>query len=275
MFSQVNKKNSPIGIFDSGLGGLTVANAVNSLMPTESIFYFGDTAHTPWGNKSAITINSYVSKITEFLITRKCKLIVVACNTAASVALDKVKEIASWHDIEVLNVIDPVIEYIDDNFENTTISLIGTKQTVKTNTYGQKLSALQKKITINAVATPLLVPLIEEGWVDNTPMRETLSKYIASIDSHSKALILGCTHYPVLSDQLQMLLPKMQVIDSAKLMAMAVQSHLKDNNLINDDSDNIHSNHFYVSDDVKWFEPVARKMFFPGDFKLELKQLFI
>ena len=94
MFSQVNKKNSPIGIFDSGLGGLTVANAVNSLMPTESIFYFGDTAHTPWGNKSAITINSYVSKITEFLITRKCKLIVVACNTAASVALDKVKEIS-------------------------------------------------------------------------------------------------------------------------------------------------------------------------------------
>lgn len=275
MFSQKDKKNSPIGIFDSGLGGLTVANAINSLLPDESILYFGDTAHTPWGNKSVATINKYACRITEFLLEQECKLIVVACNTASSVALDKVIEIASWHDIKVLNVIDPVIKHISDNHEDNTISLIGTKQTIKSNAYGVKIDALNKNISLNAIATPMLVPLIEEGWIDNEPMRATLSHYIQHIENNSKAMILGCTHYPVLSDQLQMLLPNMEIINSAKMMALSVQKYLLENDLIKNESTLPNQHKFFVSDDIQWFGDVAKKFFFSGSFNLNLKQLFI
>jgi glutamate racemase len=275
MFSQTDKKNSPIGIFDSGLGGLTVANAVQSLLPNESILYFGDTAHTPWGNKSAATINKYACKITEFLLEQQCKLIVVACNTAASVALEKVIEIASWHDIEVLNVIDPVIEHVANNYENSTISLIGTKQTVKSNTYENKIKSLDKKISLNAIATPMLVPLIEEGWIDNEPMRATLGQYIEDIEDKSKAVILGCTHYPVLSDQLQALLPEKEIINSAMRMAIAVKGYLEENDLFRTELNSLHPHKFYVSDDVQWFGDIARKLFFSASFRLHLKQLFV
>lgn len=273
MFSQLDKRNSPIGIFDSGLGGLTVAHSINALLPAERIIYFGDTAHTPWGNKSVPTINNYVEKIVAFLIEQNCKVIVMACNTAASVALERAKEIASWHDIKILNVIDPVVEHINSIYLNDHIGIIGTKQTIKSDVYQRKIISVNPNMKVTSLATPLLVPLIEEGWLENEPMLVTLKHYLGQLPQELRALVLGCTHYPVISEQIKKLNPKLDIINSAKIIAEYTKDFLNKHELNNtDETKNDH--HFYVSDDIGWFEPLARRLFFPGNFNIEFMPLF-
>ena len=157
---------APIGIFDSGIGGLTLAHAITELMPNENIVYFGDTAHLPYGDKSATAIQAYSLKICNFLMEKQCKLILIACNSASAAAYDLVKTYVGTKAI-VVNVIDPVIDYLDQNWEGKTIGLIGTKQTVNSGIYATKAEALGKNIHIKSLATPLLAPMIEEGFFNN------------------------------------------------------------------------------------------------------------
>ena len=158
-------KQSAIGIFDSGIGGLTVAHAIKKQLPNENLIYFGDTQHLPYGEKSEKSINLFSKKITSFLIQKKCKAIIIACNSAASVANKTVLKVAK--NIPVFNVIDPVVKYIDEKYKNSAanIGIIGTKATIQSKNYEKKITTLNSKLNVSSLQTPLLAPMIEEGFI--------------------------------------------------------------------------------------------------------------
>lgn len=265
--------NSPIGIFDSGVGGLTVAKAIKHILPGENIIYFGDTSHLPYGDKSPETIRYYASGITEFLLDQKCKVIVIACNSASANALEKVKEIAG-NQIPVINVIDPVIDYITIESSYNHVGVIGTKSTINSNTYSDKITSRNKKIIVSTLATPLFVPMIEEGFIfddiSNAIIRTYLSRHeIGNIES----LILGCTHYPIIKNQINKFYNfNIDIIDSSQIVAKALQKLLVQNNLLNDGSEEAKSK-FYVSDITPSFKTIS-KMFFEQDVELELNNIW-
>jgi glutamate racemase len=257
----------PIGIFDSGLGGLTVAKTITELMPNESIVYFGDTAHTPWGDKSLSTIQAFSLSICDILLKHRCKYIVIACHTASTAAFDLVRDYVGSK-TRVLNVVDPVVDHLGKFHANKKIGLIGTKQTVRSNTYKRKVNTLNCNIELAALATPLLVPLIEEGFV-NSPISEmVVSEYLSHPNLNDiNALILGCTHYPLLKPYIQKYYnQKIDIIDASVITAQALKSELVSNNLTNQ-SQNV-SKTFYVSDYNEFFASTT-KLFFPGEIHLE------
>src|SRR5579872_6074461 len=169
----------PIGIFDSGIGGLTVAKAINQHLPNESIIYFGDTAHTPWGSQSATAIQHYATRISETLLEQNCKVIVVACNTASAAAFDAVKNVVKDKAF-LFNVIDPVVAHIAAQYQNKTIGLIGTKQTIRSEAYANRLRKQAESITLKSLATPVLVPLIEEGLNDTPAAQQIIAHYLSN-----------------------------------------------------------------------------------------------
>jgi len=187
----------PIGIFDSGIGGLTVANAIQRLLPNESLVYYGDTAHLPYGDKSKELIAHYAVTITKFLLNeKKCKAIVIACNTASAAAYEALRD-AYKGSVPVINVIDPMIEEViaDENIHK--VGIIATKTTVTSGVYQEKFSRRKPNLQHSALATPLLASMIEEGFYNNTISEAVLNEYLsnpalAQIDG----LVLACTHYP-------------------------------------------------------------------------------
>jgi len=190
-------QNLPIGIFDSGIGGLTVAHAFKKKLPKESIIYFGDTEHLPYGEKSEEAIQYFSKKITQFLLKKKCKAIVMACNSASSVASDVVNITAK--NIPVFNVIDPVSIAVASNCKNCKIGVIGTKATIESGIYSRKIKKNCPTANVVALATPLLVPMIEEGFINEDMSQKIIANYLsnkllANIDS----IILACTHYPLI-----------------------------------------------------------------------------
>jgi glutamate racemase len=262
------EKDHSIGIFDSGLGGLTVAKAITSLLPNENIIYFGDTAHLPYGDKSKQTIIQYATRIAEFLIEKQCKAVVIACNSASSNAFDAVVKQVGNKSI-VINVIDPVVDYIKDT-DYTKIGIIGTKSTIDSNTYATKIHNLKKGVYVTSMATPLLVPMIEEGFIfddiSNAIIRNYLSRReISDIDS----LVLGCTHYPIIKNQINKYYNfNVDIVDSGKIVADNVKQVLNDRDLLNG-SQQDGTKKFYVSDFTRYFKLIA-KMFFEEDIELEL-----
>ncbi len=250
--------SSPIGIFDSGIGGLAVAHAVSQLMPKQNIIYFGDTAHMPWGGKSITAIQHYTTKICNFLLDYNCKIIVIACNTASSVALDTAKKCVQDQAV-LFNVIDPVINHIQNNYTNQSIGLIGTKQTILANTYQQKIKSLKKRINLKSLATPLLVPLIEEGFIQTPATELIIQEYLSNqILSNIHSLILGCTHYPLIKQQISNYYKnKIDIIDSAYLLAISLKKYILNNNLENYSSTPKRS--FFVSDNCDFFTEIAQK----------------
>jgi glutamate racemase len=191
---------APIGIFDSGLGGLTIVQAIQERLPHESLLYFGDTGHLPYGDKSPQQVRGYVRSITRYLLSQGVKAIVVACNTASAAALDVVLQEAG--DVPVVEVISPAAQAAVAATRNGIVGIIGTKTTVSSGTYTRHLSALLPSVQVIAKPTPLLVPLIEEGWQHTSVLRDVVATYVdaqtfAAIDT----LILGCTHYPLIVDQ--------------------------------------------------------------------------
>lgn len=282
-------KSSPIGLFDSGVGGLTVAHALHNILPSENLVYFGDTAHLPYGDKSKETIQHYSLGIADFLLEQECKVILIACNTASANAFEEVKAHVGDRAV-VMNVIDPVVEYVcnraNDNSKGAAIDelaqssqnigIIGTKATIDSGTYEKKI--LEKatgirKIQVNSLATPLFVPMIEEGFVfddiSNAIIRSYLSRRdLAGIDS----LILGCTHYPIIRNQISRFLDfKVQVHDTAKIVAQAVRLFLTENDLLNTQSTG--ENLFFVSDHTPYFEVIAN-MFFNEKIPLEKRNIW-
>ena len=264
------KQTQPIGIFDSGLGGLTIAKAIIELLPQESIIYFGDTAHLPYGDKSAVTIQGYSLKIVDWLLKQNCKLILIACSSASAAADETVKRHVGER-ATVVNVIDPVVEYITQQHHHQRIGLIGTKQTVKSGVYQQKIAALNNAITLHALATPLLVPIIEEGFFAHAMMDAALKEYLSHPSMHDlEALILGCTHYPIVKEKIiKFYNGKITIIDPRPIVAMAVKNILAAHNLLNSRTA---TKSFYVSDYTESFAN-STKIFFKKNIPLTLLEL--
>lgn len=255
-----NKASNPIGIFDSGIGGLTVANAIQKVLPLESLIYFGDTAHLPYGDKSPDSIKYYGIRIAQFLLDKDCKMIVIACNTASSLAYETVKDFVNGR-VPVLNVIDPVVDYIVNNKNSKKVGVIGTKGTIKSEIYPKKIKIKNKTIEVFSLATPLLAPMIEEGFFNNKISRSIISSYLSSrklakIDS----LVLACTHYPLIRPEVdEFYKKKINIIDTAGVVADKVKEVLKERNILNKKNKTVH--HFYVSDFTKSFEESTRYFF--------------
>lgn len=266
------KKSDPIGLFDSGVGGLTVAHAINSVLPQEQMIYYGDTAHLPYGDKSKDTIVRYSLGVTDFLLEKRCKVILIACNSASSNAFNEVREHVGNRAI-VLNVIDPVVDYVSSSEEIKTVGVIGTKATINSGCYQNQISLKNSKLQVSSLATPLLVPMIEEGFVfddiSNAIVRSYLSrKELAGIDS----LILGCTHYPIIRNQISRYFNfEVNVLDSARIVAEQLQNFLQKEDLLCERR--LEKNSFFVSDHTPYFEVIAN-MFFSEKISLEKKSIW-
>jgi len=259
-------KKSPIGIFDSGIGGLTIAHALKKKLPNENIIYFGDTKHLPYGEKSKTAIQNFSKKITQFLLEKKCKAIIIACNSASSVAYECVKEITE--NTPVFNVIKPVVAEVVKQCSDYNIGVIGTKATIQSNTYEKKIKALCSSAKISSLATPLLAPMIEEGFINEDISHTIIANYLsnkqlADIDH----LILACTHYPLIHQEIKDYYKgTVNVIDSANIVVEHIYKQLKNDNLLNENNQTEH--HFYVSNYTESFEKSAQ-FFFQEDLKLK------
>jgi glutamate racemase len=215
----------PIGVFDSGIGGLTVAKALLELLPNEKIFYLGDTARVPYGGKSPSTVERYSVELTEMLVDEGAKTIVVACNSASAVALPKLEETLS---VPVIGVIKPGAQAAIAVTRNRHVGVIGTRATIKSGAYERALRTLDPKIDISSQACPLLVPLIEEGWLEDELTDRAIARYLEPLVREGiDTLVLGCTHYPLLADAIaRFLADNVALVDSAKNCAAAVQQLL-------------------------------------------------
>lgn len=260
------KKTQPIGIFDSGIGGLTVAQAVVKHLPKENIIYFGDTAHLPYGDKSTAAIQAYAVKISEMLLKQKCKLILIACHSASAAAFELVKEYIGDKAI-VMNVIDPVVSFLNNRYPSKKIGLIGTKQTVNSHIYKKKIDKLNATIHLKSYATNLLASAIEE-FGDHHVINALLEVYLSHPDLQDiDALVLACTHYPIVRNRiLEQYKKNIEIIDSGDIVAQEVKIQLQNQDLLN--TSGTSTKHFYVSDYTESFAHTA-KLFFDNDIKIE------
>ncbi len=268
----MSRQQQPIGIFDSGIGGLTVAHAIKKLLPHESMIYFGDTAHLPYGDKSEAAIQAYSIKIANVLQEKGCKVIVIACNSASSAAYELLKEYVR-KDTHIINVIDPMVSLVTKNFQGKKVGLIGTKRTVQSGVYNRKIEEAKKDIIVNSLATPLLAPMIEEGFFNNQISHEIIAQYLSDPAlSDIDGLILACTHYPLIKKEIgQFYNDKMTILDSSEVVAQALREHLIKQDLMNPGTSS--SDHFLVSDYTESFESAAR-MFFHHQVQLEKHHLW-
>jgi len=264
----VQEKNErPIGIFDSGIGGLTVAQAIINVLPNERIVYFGDTAHLPYGDKSTAAIQAYAVKICDLLIKQHCKVILIACNSASAAAYELVKEYVGSK-AKVLNVIDPIVRHIGVAYPEKTIGLIGTKQTINSNVYRKKVDELDLAIELKSHATPLLAAMIEEGFFNDSISESVIHTYLSDPDLQGiEALILGCTHYPLIKKQIEQYYEgKVDVLDASQIVARHVKDYLEANGSAAEKLTGDHK--FYVSDFTRSFEESTR-IFFKREVHLE------
>jgi glutamate racemase len=223
--ARTDARQRAIGVFDSGIGGLTVLKALRETLPHEDFIYLGDTARTPYGTKSNEVILRYSRENSEFLLAKGIKLLVIACNTSSAVGLD---QIAAETIVPVVGVIEPGAHSAVEASRSGKIGVIGTEATIASGAYTRAIRALRPRSEIYTRACPLLVPLVEEGWLDNEIARRTVEHYLASLsESGIDTLLLGCTHYPLLADLIaEVLGPRVQLVDSAVSTAAAVHERL-------------------------------------------------
>lgn len=267
-----DKQKQPIGVFDSGIGGLTVAHAIKKLLPEEDLIYFGDTAHLPYGDKSEAAIQVYSIKIADILLKKGCKVIVIACNSASSASYELLKEYVRT-DTHIINVIDPMVALVTAEFNGKNIGLIGTKRTVQSDVYSKKIKEANKQIVLQSLATPLLAPMIEEGFFNNQISHEIIAQYLSDPAlKNIEALILACTHYPLIKKEINEFYGgKMTILDSSEVVARGLKKYLVEYSLLNSNPHPKH--HFLVSDFTESFESSAR-MFFHESVKLEKHALW-
>lgn len=247
----------PIGIFDSGVGGLTVVSELIKLLPGESIIYFGDTARVPYGTKSAEVVQRFAFQDASFLNQKNIKILVVACHTASSVALELLKDKFS---IPVLGVVDPGIEAALKATKNERIGIIGTRGTILSGTYPNRLKSRSQNIEIISTPCSLFVPLAEEGWLDGEVTFQIASIYLEPLkEKNIDTLILGCTHYPLLKSVIREVLGENVVlIDSAEETAKAIRRQLFENKIETSES-GVSTHQFYVSDIPHRFREVGER----------------
>jgi len=253
--------DAPVGIFDSGIGGLTVAHAVMHQLPHESVTYFGDTARVPYGPKSPETVRRYSLEIASFLVEQQVKTLVVACNTATAHALPALRERLT---IPVIGVIEPGARAAVSATRNGHVGVIGTAGTIKSGAYERALRALEPSLRITARPCPLFVPIVEEGWIDHEATRLIAREYLAPLlREEVDTLVLGCTHYPLLKHVIAGVLgPDVALIDSAEETARETAAVLRDRRLTASGSEEP-AHRFIASDDPLMFLQLGQR--FLGD----------
>lgn len=262
-------QHAPIGIFDSGLGGLTVAKAIHTALPEEQLIYFGDTLHLPYGEKSPQRIIEFSDAIVQFLISKKVKLIVIACNSASATAASYLRQ--KYHDqIEIRGVIRPMLAAVAaKNFGS--VGLIGTQATVNSKVYTDILKEYNQHTKLTSLATPLLVPMIEEGFNKNDISKEVIKEYLSQF-KNIEALLLACTHYPLIKNEvIDFFENKIAVLDNADFMAQDVRHFLSKNNLLA--TKKIADHQFLVSDFTQNFAKSA-SMFFGKEINVTEHNIF-
>ena len=220
----------PIGVFDSGIGGLTVVAALRKLLPNESIVYIGDTARVPYGGKTQATIERYSVELTGLLLAERAKCVVVACNTASALAVTRLQEDFR---VPITGVIEPGAQAAVKATKNGKVAVIGTRATVNSRAYERAIEEIDNSIEVYAEACPLFVPLIEEGWLDDPVTDSVIARYLEQVLRFgADTLVLGCTHYPLIREAIQRHVgPDITLVDSAQNTALAVQKVLKQNKL--------------------------------------------
>ena len=249
-----------IGIFDSGVGGMTVARAIEKLLPDFRVIYFGDLARTPYGSKSPDTISEYSRQITQFLLSQGAKIIIIACNSASSVASDLLRKEFT---VPIFEVISPAIDRVVQTTQTGRIGVIGTRATIKSGIYERKLNDVDSRFQVFSHACPLLVPLVEEGWLKKRETKMIIRRYLhpfkmAGVDT----FVLGCTHYPLLKDLIQPRVGKhVRVIDSSEEVAHSLKSFLEGEPEIAAELSRDGEHFYYVSDVTDAAKETAQRIF--------------
>lgn len=258
---------SPIGIFDSGVGGLTVFKEIRRRFPQEDLIYFGDTARVPYGPKSAPTVVEYSVQNARFLLQAGAKIIVIACNTSSALALDYLSSVLS---VPVIGVIEPGAAAAVHTTVNRKIGVIGTEGTINSRAYHRAISKLDEQITVIGKACPLFVPLVEEGWEDHPAADLIISTYLTElVDSGIDTLVLGCTHYPILKNRITRFLGTgIRLIDSAESIACQL-----DEQILPSTDNSPGENSFFVSDNEKKFSEIASRILGTEIFELRRVKL--
>lgn len=252
------RKTAPIGVFDSGLGGLTVFKALARRMPGESLVYFGDTAHVPYGSKSPEAVTRYSVEIARFLAAKGIKLLVVACNTSSAVALPAIRRAVK---VPVVGVIEPGARAALSATRGGRVGVIGTEATVRSDAYPRALKSLRARVKTVSQACPLFVPLVEEGWWRGRITEEVARRYLAPLRrARVDTLILGCTHYPYLKPVLARVMgARVRLIDSAEETALQTELSLEKAGLRAPAGRRVRRD-FYASDAPERFRRLARRM---------------
>lgn len=239
--------NRPIGFFDSGLGGLTCIPYLMKALPEEKIIYFGDTARTPYGSKATSTIMNFSREIADFLVMSNVKMIVIACNTVSATCLEDLRE--RFPQIPILGIIDPAAKKVAEDFgSDDNVGIIGTKVTIASKAYDRCIDEHDGKVNIHEVACPAFVPLIEEGIIENDIMDLTIKYYMDDFVKNNDldAVILGCTHYPLIKENIERIYPDIKIINPSSIIVNDIKKVLEDNDMLADRSD--FRNVFYASD---------------------------
>lgn len=247
----------PIGIFDSGIGGLTVMKEVIEQLPAEHILYFGDTARVPYGGRSPETVMRYSLENTDFLMSQGIKILVVACNTSSAISLDAIR---AKFPMPVIGVVEPGARAAVNTTKLKSVAVIGTETTINSRSYDLAIKALDSSIAVSGYACPLFVPLIEEGWLEGDIVTLTARKYLAAIrPDRVDALVLGCTHYPMIKDVISNVV-SIPLIDSAVETAKEVRHVLEANNMLRK-GESAAMRKFFVTDSPEKFGAVGRRFF--------------
>ena len=258
--------NAAIGVFDSGIGGLTVVSAIHQVLPRESTIYLGDTARVPYGPKSPATVVRYSHEILDWLISQRVKAVVVACNTATAHALDS---LAAASPVPVIGVVEPGARAAVAASEGGRIGVIGTSGTIASGAYRRAIQAIANDVEVIEQACPLFVPLVEEGWVEHPAARLIATEYLRPmVDAGIDTLVLGCTHYPLLKPLLAELLgERIRLIDSAQETARQLATVLWDRGL--ESSSDVVTRRWAATDDVARFAAVGGR--FTGETPVEVE----
>lgn len=271
----MNFNNRPIGVFDSGLGGLTSLKRIKALLPNENIIYFGDTARTPYGSKSVDTINRFSQQITEFLLNRDVKIIAIACNTVSAASLNILKQINPQ--IPFLGIIEPIVASLPNFIQDKSIvAVIGTEVTINSKTYEKVIRQKLPKVKVVSRACPLFVTLIEEGLHDAPVMDSHIRYYLDDFikENQPDYLILGCTHYPLIKHKIEKIYPGIVLLDPAFSQAEKIEELLVNLNLRADPEQKA-TYKFYASDLSTTFRQMIDTIMLDEKYSLKFTELRI
>ena len=262
--------NRPIGFFDSGLGGLTSVYELHKLLPEEKVVYYGDTARTPYGSKTPDTIRKFAGQVVDYLMSKDIKMLIIACNTVTSLALDSLRE--RYPDIPILGVIEPTVrKVVRDGCRR--VGVIATKATIGSDVYGRRLVEMDPDMEVYSLACPAIVPLIEEGFTDSDIMELTVRHYMDDFvrEHEFDDLILGCTHYPLIAGHINRLYPGIKLYNSSAEVIVEAAEMLRDRDMLASGSDR--RDRYYASDLSDNFIAMTDRLFEGTDFKVKLVSL--